>query len=93
MTNDLPLPVSTAGCPCGIIPPMATTTRANWIYLFHGEDDLSSREAVQGLVTRMKESPMWEFNVTNFDGDKLSLDELEALVAKEIEALQPLGGG
>ena len=45
--------------------------RANWIYLFHGEDDLSSREAVQGLVARMKESPVWECNVAFFEGEKL----------------------
>lgn len=50
--------------------------RANWIYLFHGEDELSSREAVQGLITRMKDSPMWEFNVATFDGGKLILSEL-----------------
>ena len=67
---------STRGVACCIIPPMATTTRANWIYLFHGEDDLSTREAVQGLVARMKDSPMWEFNVTFFDGDKLALGEM-----------------
>jgi len=52
------------------------TTRANWIYLFHGEDELSSHEAVQGLVARMKDSPMWECNVAFFDGDKLSLPDL-----------------
>lgn len=55
---------------------MATTTRANWIYVFHGEDELSSREAVQGLIARMKDSPMWEFNVTTFDGDKASIEEI-----------------
>lgn len=54
------------------------TTRANWIYLFHGEDELSSHEAVQGLVTRMKDSPMWEFNVAFFDGDKLIVPDLAA---------------
>ncbi len=53
-------------------------TRANWIYLFHGEDDLSSREAVQGLIARMKDSPVWECNYTPFDGEKLSLSELAA---------------
>ncbi len=63
---------------CGIIPPMATTTRANWIYLFHGEDELSSHEAVQGLVERMKSSPMWEYNVTSFDVDKVSMEEIAA---------------
>src|SRR5450759_498481 len=52
------------------------TTPANWIYLFHGEDELSSHEAVQGLVARMKDSPMWECNVAFFDGDKLSLPDL-----------------
>ncbi|MHB0868538.1 MAG: DNA polymerase III subunit delta [Chloroflexota bacterium] len=51
-------------------------SRANWIYLFQGEDELSSREAVQGLVARMKDSPMGEFNVTFFDGEKLVLSEL-----------------
>lgn len=53
-----------------------TATRASWIYLFHGEDDLSSREAVQGLVARMKDSPMWEMNVAYFDGEKINLPEL-----------------
>ncbi|HEX9015909.1 MAG TPA: DNA polymerase III subunit delta [Chloroflexota bacterium] len=55
---------------------MSTNVRANWIYLFHGEDELTSHEAVSGLVARMKDSPMWEYNVTSFDGDKLSIDEL-----------------
>ena len=50
--------------------------RANWIYLFHGEDDLTSHEAVQGLVARMKDSPMWECNYSSFDGEKLALSEL-----------------
>lgn len=53
-------------------------TRANWIYLFHGEDDLSSREAAQGLVARMKDSPVWECNVSTFDGEKMSLQDLAA---------------
>ncbi len=53
-------------------------TRANWIYLFHGEDDLSSREAVQGLVARMKDSPVWECNVSTFDGEKLAIPDLAA---------------
>lgn len=50
--------------------------RINWVYLFHGEDDLTSREAVQGLVARMRESPMGEYNVSTFDGEKLSLSDL-----------------
>lgn len=50
--------------------------RANWIYLFHGEDDLTSREAVQGLVARMKDSPVWECNYSSFDGEKLALADL-----------------
>jgi len=58
--------------------PTMAETRANWIYLFHGEDDLSSREAVQGLVARMKDSPVWELNVANFDGEKLALQDLAA---------------
>ena len=45
--------------------------RINWVYLFHGEDELTSREAVQGLVARMKDSPMGEYNVSSFDGEKL----------------------
>lgn len=54
-----------------------STVRSPWVYLFHGEDDLSSREAVQGLVARMmKDSPMWEFNIASFDGDKLALEEM-----------------
>jgi DNA polymerase-3 subunit delta len=57
-------------------PPMAAATRANWIYLFHGEDEISSHEAVQGLVARMKDSPMWEYNIASFDGAKLDLPEL-----------------
>jgi len=55
---------------------MDGTTRANWIYLFHGEDELSSHEAVQGLVARMMESPMGELNVATFDGEKISIPEL-----------------
>ncbi len=58
---------------------MAASPRANWIYLFHGEDDLSSREAVQGLMARMKDSPLWEYNVASFDGEKLVLSELVGL--------------
>jgi DNA polymerase III subunit delta len=52
------------------------TKRANWIYIFHGEDEVSSHEAVQGLVARMKDSPMWEYNVASFDGEKLSVSDL-----------------
>jgi DNA polymerase III subunit delta len=50
--------------------------RVNWVYLFHGEDDLTSREAVQGLVARMKESPMGEYNVSFLDGEKLPIAEV-----------------
>jgi len=50
--------------------------RANWIYLFHGEDDLSSQEAVQGLIARMKDSPVWELNVAVFDGERVDPTEL-----------------
>jgi DNA polymerase III subunit delta len=50
--------------------------RINWVYLFHGEDDLTSREAVQGLVARMKDSPMGEYNISSFEGEKLPLAEL-----------------
>ncbi len=57
---------------------MAGSPKANWIYLFHGEDELSSWEAVQGLVARMKDSPLWEYNIASFDGEKLALSELVA---------------
>lgn len=52
--------------------------RVNWIYLFHGEDELSSHEAVQGLVARMKESPVWEYNVVYFEGERVALSDLAA---------------
>lgn len=58
---------------------MAGSSRANWIYLFHGEDELSSHEAVQGLVARMKDSPLWEYNVASFEGEKLVLSDLMTL--------------
>jgi DNA polymerase III subunit delta len=50
--------------------------RINWVYLFHGEDELSSREAVQGLVVRMKDSPMGEYNISTFEGERLPLADL-----------------
>jgi len=56
--------------------PAMATKRASWIYLFHGEDDLTSREAVQGLVSRMKDSPVWECNYSTFDGEKLAISDL-----------------
>lgn len=51
-------------------------SRANWIYLFHGEDELSSHEAVQGLVARMKDAPLGEYNVAFFEGEKFVPSEL-----------------
>lgn len=55
---------------------MSTLPRSSWIYLFHGEDEVSSHEAVQGLVTRMNDAGAGEFNVSFFDGDKLSVPDL-----------------
>ena len=53
-------------------------SRVSWIYLFHGEDELSSHEAVQGLVARMKDSPGWVYNVAFFEGERLALQDLTA---------------